>query len=479
MYKVAIIGAGVVGAMAARRLSAYDIEIVILEKEADVAMGQSKANSGIVHAGYDPMPGSLKALLNVKGSEMMEAVCQELGVSYRRNGTLIVAFEEGEFAELQNLYERGVENGVKGLKIIDGKDARKIEKNLSNKVKRALYAPTGAVVCPYELTIEAIANAMDNGTELLRNFEVTNIANRNDSFLIDAEDGRQVEAQYVINCAGVYSDKIASMIGDDSFEITPRSGEYILLDKETGDLTNATIFKTPDIMGKGVLVTRTVDGNILLGPTSIDRESKEDLKVTSEGIESIKKKSAFFFDNLPLDKAITQFTGLRAHGNTGDFIINSPVNGFINAAGIESPGLTSAPAIALAIEEKLIEGGFDEKLKENYNPITSKGKDFSKATNEEKMNLIKENPDYGHIVCRCEEVTVAEIREAIRREPGAVDVDGIKRRTRSGMGRCQGGFCVSQVVEILSEELNLSPEEITKKGANSKILIEKVKGGIV
>lgn len=477
MYKAAIIGAGVVGAMVARRLSAYDVSIALLEKEADVAMGQSKANSGIVHAGFDPRPGSLKALLNVEGNRMMEKTCEELGVGYRRNGALVVAFDRGDMENLKVLYERGKENGVEGLELLDGDQARKIEKNLSKSIKGALYAPTSGVVCPYELTIEAAGNAMDNGAELYRNFKVCAIRKEESAFVIEAEDGRRIKSEYVINCAGLYSDRIASMAGDNSFTITPRAGEYMLLDKEAGDLTGATIFKVPDHMGKGVLATRTVDGNILLGPTSVDKGDKEDRRVTAEGLASVKEKEMRFFDEVPFDKVITQFAGLRAHGDKGDFIINSPVKGFINAAGIESPGLTSAPAIAVKIEKMLLEEGLGAGLKENYNPCRSKRAVFSRCTPEEKDKLIKENPDYGQIVCRCEEVTRAEILEAIRMNPGAVDIDGVKRRTRSGMGRCQGGFCMPGVLEILAEELKKRPEEITKKGENSNILLGRIKGG--
>lgn len=477
MYKAVIIGAGVVGGMIARRLSAYDMSIAILEKEADVAMGQSKANSGIVHAGFDPKPGSLKAVLNVEGNRLMEKTCAELGVGYRKNGALVVAFSDDDMKNLGILYERGEENGVEGLKLLDGDQAREVEKNLSKSVKGALYTPTSGVVCPYELTIESVGNAMDNGAELYRNFKVCDIKKEARGFIIEAEDGRTVESEYVINCAGIYSDKIASMVGDNSFTVTPRAGEYMLLDKEAGDLTDATIFKVPDHMGKGVLATKTVDGNILLGPTSVDREDKEDCKVTAAGLAAVKEKEMRFFDEVPFDKVITQFTGLRAHGDKGDFIINSPVKGFVNAAGIESPGLTSAPAIAVKIEKMLLESGMNVSLKEDYNPCRKKRVVFSRCSPREKNQLIKENPDYGQIICRCEEVTKAEILDAIRTNPGAVDVDGIKRRTRSGMGRCQGGFCMPGVLEILAEELKKEPEEITKKGGDSKILFGRLKAG--
>ncbi len=477
MYDVAIIGAGIVGAMTARKLTSYDAKIVILEKEQDVAMGQSKANSGIVHAGFDPIPGSLKAKLNVKGNSMMEKTAEELGVKFRRNGSIIVAFSEEDVKILQKLYKRGIENGVPGLKIISGEEARRKEKNLSENVCAALYAPTGGVVCPYELTIEAVGNAMDNGADLIRQFCVAAIEKKKDYFVLKSSNGEEVKTRYVVNCAGVYSDRIAAMIGDESFSITPRAGEYMLLDKDAYELTEATIFKVPDKMGKGVLATRTVDGNILLGPTSVDREDKTDDSVTDKGLDTIKEKEMMFFNNIPFDKVITQFTGIRAHGDKGDFIIDSPVEGFINAAGIGSPGLTAAPAIAIEIENLLKHAGFDAIPNDDFNPCREKPPIFRDCTTEEKNILIQEEPSYGNIVCRCEQVTEAEIRQAIRRNPQALDIDGIKRRTRSGMGRCQGGFCMPQVLEILADELDKKPEEITKKGENSTVLYGKIKGG--
>lgn len=478
MYKAAVIGAGVIGGMIAARLSSYDMNIAIIEKEDDVAMGQSKANSGIVHGGFDPVPGSLKARLNVRGNELMEDVCKQFGVSFRRNGALVVAFDEKDEKNLQFLLERGIENGVKGLEILSGDEARKKEPNLSEAVRAALWAPTSGVVCPYELTIEAVGNAMDNGAELFRGFKVCGIETKpDDTYTIRAEDGRIIEAEYVINCAGLYSDEIAAMAGDNSFEIVPRAGEYMLLDKEAAYLTDSTIFKVPDEMGKGVLATRTVDGNILLGPTSVDRDDKGDLAVTAEGLASVKEREMRFFDAVPFDKVITQFTGLRAHGNKGDFIINMPKKNFVNAAGIESPGLTSAPAVAEMVENMLLKAGMNAPRKADYNPCRVHKKHFRSCTVEEKNELIKQDPNFGQIVCRCEEVTKGEILEAIRRAPGAVDVDGIKRRTRSGMGRCQGGFCLPVIVEILAEELGKDAADITKKGAGSQILFGRAKGG--
>lgn len=484
MYKIAIIGGGVVGGLIARTMSKYDGKLAILEKESDVAMGQSKANSGIVHAGYDPAVGSLKAKLNVRGSQMMEEVCRELDVKYRKNGTLVAGFDDDDMIRLKELLERGRRNGVEGLELIDGEAVRRMEKNLSKKIVGALYAPTGAVVCPYELTIHSIGNAMDNGAELFTEFEVVDIE-RTDSLKPDtgtcykliSADGRTIEAQYVVNCAGIHSDEIARMVDSRGVTITPRRGQYLLLDKEAGDLVNATVFRTPSKMGKGVLATKTVDGNILLGPTSEDIEEKEDKGVTAEGLASVTAREYEFFDFLPMDKVITQFTGLRAHGNTGDFIIESPQPGFINCVGIESPGLSASPAIAEMVEKMFVDAGAAGEIKADYEPEVRGIIRFKDLTSEEKNRLIGEEPAYGRIVCRCEEITEGEILEAIRRNPPARDIDGVKRRTRAGMGRCQGGFCMPSVAELLSEELGILFEEATKSGKGSEITFERTKTG--
>ena len=482
-FKIAIIGGGVVGGMLAYRMSKYQNSLVILEKENDVATGQSKANSGIVHAGYDPAPGSLKARLNVRGSEMMEETCRNLQVKYKKNGTLVVGYDENDMVALSKLLERGKANGVKNLQLIDGITVRKMEKNLSKEIVGALYAPTGAIVCPYELTIHSVGHAMDYGAELMTNFKVTGISENDENaeaafgYLITSEDGETIFAETVVNCAGLYSHEIAGMVCDHSFNIVPRKGEYHLLDKDAGDLITMTIFRTPTKMGKGVLAVKTVDGNILLGPTSEDIEDKDDKSVTAKGLSSITKKEEEFFENVPMNKVITQFAGLRAHGDKGDFIINFAGKNFINAAGIESPGLSSAPAIAEMIEEMLFStGSLCRDIKENWNPQRKKGINFKELTLEQKNQIIKDEPAYGRVICRCEEITEGEILAEIRRNPPARDVDGVKRRTRTGMGRCQGGFCMPSVVEILSKELGVQPEEISKKGKGSEILMGRTKG---
>lgn len=474
MYDVVIIGAGVVGGMIARNLSAYDLKICILEKENDVAMGATKANSAIVHAGFDAEAGSLKAKLNVRGSQLMEQTAKELGVKYRRNGSLVVGFHDEDRAKIEELYARGCQNGVKELRILEKEELKEIEPNLSDDVQVALYAPTGAIVCPYELTIAAVGNAMDNGVELKRNFEVSQINEKEGYFEVGSKEER-IETRYVVNAAGLYSDQIASMVGDDSFQIHPRKGEYILMDRECGQLLSHTIFRTPSKMGKGILVTPTVDGNLLAGPTSVDIQDKEDSSTSAQGFAKIMKEARENVTDIPFQQTITSFCGLRAAGTTGDFIIRSPKKGFWNVAGIESPGLSASPAIAEYVTELLKEQGLNLSRKEDYQPYRKPQHFFREASVEEKNEIIHANPSYGKIVCRCESVTEGEILQAIHTNPGARDLDGVKRRTRAQMGRCQGGFCGPQIVELLARELGIPFEEVTKDGKNSYINIGKTK----
>ncbi len=474
MYDAVIIGAGVVGAMTARALSAYDLKVLVLEKENDVAMGATKANSAIVHAGFDAKEGSLKARLNVRGSEMMEKVTAELGVKYKKNGSIVIGFSEEDKRTIEGLYERGLKNGVKELKILSKEELFKLEPNISKNAICALYAPTGAIVCPYELTVAAIGNAMDNGVELRLGFLVKAIEKASGGFIIKSEN-ESVKAKLVINAAGIYADEIAKMAGDNSFEITPRRGEYILLDKECGNLVSHTIFRTPSKMGKGILVSPTVDSNLLTGPTSCNIEDKEDTKTTAQGFARIIKEANENVEGVPYGKTITSFCGLRAVGSTGDFIINSPFPGFINAAGIESPGLSSSPAIAEMLAGMIKEQGVLLKEKKAFNPKRRPMHYFREASEEEKNEIIKKDPSFGRVICRCETVTEGEILEALRTNPKATDLDGVKRRTRAQMGRCQGGFCQPYITEIIARERNIPFESVTKRGGQSKITIGKTK----
>ena len=473
MYDVAIIGAGVVGAMCARTLAKYDVRVCLIEKENDVATGATRANSAIVHAGFDAKEGSLKAKFNVRGSEMMEQVCRELGVKYKNNGSLVIGFNAEDRQTLEELLARGNANGVKGLYIAEKEELAKLEPNLSDTVECALVAPTGAIVCPYELTIAAVGNAMDNGVDLERNFEVSAIEKTENGYRIFAGE-KAIEARFVINAAGLYSDKIAKMIGDDSFDVHPRKGEYILMDKACGSMLKNTIFRTPSKMGKGILVSPTVDGNLLAGPTSVDMEDKENTATSAEGFDKIIKEACENVKEMPFRRTITSFCGLRAVGSTGDFIIKAE-NGFVTLGGIESPGLTSAPAIGVYATELLAEQGLELKEKADYNPIREAMHHFREASMEEKNEIIKKDKSYGKIVCRCEGVTEGEILAAIRQNPKALDLDGVKRRTRAQMGRCQGGFCSPYIVELLAREHGMAYEQVTKSGRDSYINVGKTK----
>lgn len=473
MYDIVIIGAGIVGGMIARKLSEYRVNICIVDKENDVAMGATKANSAIVHAGFDAEEGTLKAKLNVRGSQMMKTVTEDLGVKYKQNGSLVIGFNETDRQTIKELLQRGIKNGVQDLEIIEGERLFALEPNLSKNVICALYAPTGAITCPYELTVAAVGNAMDNGVELKLNFEVTHIKRNDTCYTVSSADDK-IESKIVINAAGIYSDKIAGMIGDNSFDIHPRAGEYILLDKECGSLVSHTIFRTPTNRGKGILVSPTVDGNLLAGPTSVDNTDKDDKKTTSECLERIMSEAAENVDGIRFNQSITSFCGLRAAGSTGDFIINSPTTGFINVAGIESPGLTAAPAIAEYVLDMILEN-YEFEKKTDYNPIRKSMTHFRDADIEKKNLMIKENKSYGKIVCRCEGVTEGEIIDAIITNPKATDLDGIKRRTRAQMGRCQGGFCMPYVIQLLSDQLGIPYEKVTKHGGKSILNTEKTK----
>ncbi len=476
MFDVAVIGAGAVGSLVARELVKNSLSVIVLEKGSDVALGATRANSAIVHAGFDAKEGSLKARFNVEGARMMEEVCSLLGVKYKNNGSLVVGFDDEDKRTLEGLLERGEKNGVPGLLLIDREQILKLEPNIGDGVRYALYAPTGAIVCPYELCMAAMGNAMDNGAELKLDFEVTGISRVDSGYAVRSADGEQVNAKYVINCAGVYSDKIADMAGHGGFSVHARRGEYMLLDRECGSLVSHTVFRCPSALGKGILVTPTVDGNLLLGPTAEDIEEKDCTKTTSAGLAKIRKGASEQVRGINFSKVITSFSGLRSVGDTGDFIINES-NGFVNVAAIESPGLSSAPAIAKYVAELLSGAGADLLPRSDFVPTRKPAHWFSALSLEEKNEVIKEAPEFAHVICRCETVTEGEIIEAIRTAPRPRDLDGVKRRTRASMGRCQGGFCTPYIVELLARELNISPLEVTKCGGGSYINIGMTKGG--
>ena len=476
MFDVAVIGAGVVGGMIARALSRYNLSVVILERESDVAMGATRANSAIVHAGYDAKPGSLKAKLNVRGSEMMENVARELGVKYKRNGSLVVGFNDEDKATLAELVLRGETNGVKGVRLLETRDeVTALEPNIGENVTCALYAPSGAIVCPYELCMAAVGNAMDNGAELRLDFCVSDIERVDGGYSVKSKSGDAVLTRFIVNSAGLYSDDVAKMVGDDSFTVNPRRGEYLLLDREAGGIISSTIFRCPSKMGKGVLVTPTVDGNLLVGPTAEDIEDKEDTSTTAAGLSLVRSLASAQVSGINFGKVITSFTGLRSTGSTGDFIINTVGEGFVNCAGIESPGLSASPAIAEYVIELLRGLGLELSEKSDYKAVREPMHFYSELDIEGKNKVIAEHPEYAHIICRCEGISEGEILHAIRTNPKPRTLDGIKRRTRASMGRCQGGFCTPYIIELLAKELGIDYTEVTKSGKGSYITVGKTK----
>lgn len=469
-YDAVIIGGGVTGCAVARELSRYELKVCVVEKEEDVCSGTSKANSAIAHAGHDAVPGSLKAKFNVQGSQMMEALSEELDFDYVRNGSLVLCFSEEDLPALRELLEKGKKNGVQGLEIISGDEARRLEPNLTDAVVAALYAPTGGIVCPFGLTIALAENAADNGVEFKFLTEVNGIAREGDGYLLDTKNGA-IRTRYVINAAGLYADCFHNMVSETKLHITPRKGDYCLLDKEAGGHVSHTIFQLPGKLGKGVLVTPTVHGNLLTGPTAVDIEDKEGNATTAEELAFIMEKSSIGVKDVPFRQVITSFSGLRAHEDGDDFVIGEVQDapGFFDAAGIESPGLTSAPAIGVYLARLVAEkAGAAEKKewKRERKGIVR----LEKMSTEERAELIRRRPEYGTIICRCEGVSEGEIIDSIRRTPGAVSLDGVKRRVRQGMGRCQAGFCTPRTMEILSRELGITMEEVCKNAPGSNML---------
>jgi len=471
MYDVAIIGAGVIGSAVARELSKYNVNACVIEREEDVCCGTSKANSAIIHAGFDAKPGTLKAKLNVRGNEMMDQLSKDLDIPFKRNGSLVVRTKDQDPAGLVELLEKAKANGVPRVRILNREELIAMEPNLSDDVVEALHAPTGAIVCPFHMTIAFAENAYENGVEFFLNTKVENIEKIQDGYKISTNK-QVIEAKVVVNAAGVYSDVFNNMVSSRKLQVIARKGEYMLLDKAAGCHVNQTIFQLPSKMGKGVLVSPTVHGNLIVGPTACDIDDKEGTNTTQKYLDSIGPAAALSVKNVPLRQVITSFAGLRAHEVDGDFVIGEAegAEGFFNAAGVESPGLSSAPAIG-----ELLAGQIAEKLslskKDNFKATRKGILNPEKLTMEERNALIKEQPAYGNIICRCEMISEGEILDAIHRPLGARSLDGVKRRTRAGMGRCQSGFCSPRTMEILARELGVDMSEITKTGGDSKIIV--------
>ncbi len=463
-FDVAVIGAGVIGCAVARELSRRRARILVLERESDVCEGTSKANSAIIHGGFDALPGTLKAKYNVEGNAMMDRISEELDVPFKRIGALVVARSEEGDETVRELFGRGEKNGVKDLRILSGDEAREIEPGLSDDVTSALFCPSSGIVCPFELTLGFAENAVKNGVVFRLNSEVTAIGRDGDGFTLTAA-GTEYRARAVVNCAGVFAAKIREMIAEPDYTITPRRGEYLLLDKNAVGTVSHTVFGTPSKQGKGVLVTPTVHGNLMVGPTAEAVDDPEDTATTSAGIGKLKEQSALNVKNIPYKLVITSFAGLRATGDTGDFIIreDEKVKRYFEAAAIESPGLSSAPAIGVAVA-KTVGDALSLEENENFDPVRRGIPRLSHMSDAERAAYIEKDPDYGQIICRCEGVSEGEILDAIRRPLGATTLDGVKRRVRAGMGRCQSGFCSPRVIAILSRELGIPYGEVKKNG---------------
>ncbi len=576
MYDVAVIGGGVTGSAIARELSRYRVKACVIEREADLCEGTSKANSAIVHAGFDAKPGTYKAKMNVEGNRLMEELAKELDFPFQRNGSLVVCTKDQDETILKRLLEQGKKNGVPGLRIVDREELLSLEPNIADDVAKALYAPTGSIVCPFHLTYALAENASENGVDFFLDTEVKKLEKTVDGFRMEVAYGSKaaywegnqtdisagastagtegiaagdstgnanagtegisagdskgnanagtegiaaddstgnanartegiaagdlvgsataapegitatvsgrssrlpqgsgfLEAKIIVNAAGVYADVLNNMVSDKTMEIIPRRGQYMLLDKTAGRHVRHTIFQLPSKMGKGILVTPTIHGNLLVGPTAEEIENKEGVNTTAEGLSSLARRSALSVKNIPYRQVITSFAGLRAHDTEGDFIIGEAEDapGFFNAAGIESPGLSSAPAIGVYLA-KMVAKKLGLSEKESFKSVRKGILNPTMLSFDERNALIKEKPAYGQIICRCESISEGEILDAIHRPLGARTLDGVKRRTRAGMGRCQAGFCSPRVMEILERELSMNIFDIQKSGDDSRIVV--------
>jgi glycerol-3-phosphate dehydrogenase len=474
-FDVIIIGGGVTGCAVARELSRYHVNACLLEKEEDVCDGTSKANSAICHGGYDTEPGTLKSRFNREGNRRMAEVSKELDFPFKPIGSLVLCKSTEELPKLQALYEKGLTNGIDGLKILSQEEVAAMEPNITEKAVAALYAEKAGIVDPFLMTVAFAENAFTNGVQFRFNTKVMKIEKAEGGYRLETGSGEYF-AKAVVNAAGVYADVFHNMVSSRKIRITARKGEYCLLDRSDGNLVSHVIFELPNPMGKGVLITPTIHGNLMIGPTAVDVEDRESTNTTAAGMENVIDRAADNLKNLPRRDFITSFAGLRAHEDSDDFVIGEAegAENFFDCAGIESPGLTSAPAIGTAVSESI---ALKMNLSPNpdFNPVRKGILKPSELTAEERNELIAKEPSYGRIICRCESVSEGEILDAIRRPLGARSLDGVKRRVRAGMGRCQAGFCSPKTMAILNRELGMPMEEITKTGAGSEIVEGRTK----
>ena len=471
MYDLVIIGAGVIGCAIAQRMGEYSGKVLVIDKADDVSQGASKANSGIVHAGYDAKPGTEKARLNVKGAGMMQALCLRLGVPYGMPGAMVLGFQEEDRVALTALLQNAERNGVPGCRLIERSEILELEPHINPQVLLALLVPSSGLVSPYELTCALADSAGENGVEFMLDTAVTALFNQDGMWQVQTEKGA-FQSRAVINCAGTGAGVLHNQISSRKVNIIPRRGQYYLLDHTLPLKFRRTLFQVPTKMGKGVLVSPTTHGNLLLGPTAEDIPDAEDTATTGAGLSDVISKVRLTYPEVSLREVITTFSGIRAHETEGDFIIGAvegAMPGAFEAIGIESPGLSAAPAIGQEMGDWVAWYLQLEKNPEYVAP-TPLEKPFNGMNEAERRIAYENDPDYGRIVCRCEQVTEAEVRRAIRRPVGARSLDGVKLRTRAGMGRCQGGFCSARVMQILAEELGVGLNEVTKSGQGSWVL---------
>ena len=472
MYDVAIIGSGITGSACAYFLSKYKLKIAVLEKNNDVCCGTTKANSAIIHAGYDPNPETKMAKLNVRGSAMAKDICARLDVPYEQIGSLVVAFSEEEAKTVEKLFERGNANGVPDLKILNRKELKEAEPMISDEALCALYAPSAAIVNPWEYGLAMAETAVRNGTEILLESKVTSIKKENGVFKISAGE-KEIEAKYVINAAGVNCDDVHNMIAPPKFRVIPSAGEYYLLDKSEGKRARHVIFQCPNKDGKGVLVSPTVHGNLIVGPNA-DARDKDDTSTKTRCLDFVREKAVKSVPSINFRENIRNFTGVRAATEIDDFIIEFACEGFLDLAGIKSPGLSAAPAIAELAVKMLGESGLALEEKESFTDERTHLR-FKHLSDEEKNNAVKKNSAYGRVICRCETITEGEIIDALNSPIPPVSLDGIKRRAGTGMGRCQGGFCGPKVLEIMAKYKNEPFEAVLQDNTGSVILTGKTK----
>jgi len=482
-----VIGGGVVGSMIARWLSRYEASVLLIEKEADIGMGCSSANTAIVHAGYDPMPGSLKAKMNVRGNPMWDQLAGELNFAFERRGDYVVAIGDEEIPLVEKLMEQGKKNGVPGMIMLNGAEVRAREKNINPEVAGALWASTGGICDPFQVTVAAAENAVMNGVKVMLNTAFLGFITEGNRIIGVRTNHEDFLARWTINSAGMYSDDVMHKAGvRPEFLIKARRGEYFVFDRADIQIDNV-LFPVPSSKGKGILVTTTVHGNTVVGPTGTVIDDKEDSSTSTEGLQELADGAKKLIPGLNLKYAIATFSGLRPMGNAptktpglnynADYIIEIPedVQVFVNLGGIESPGLTSAPAIAEMVVDLLKDAGEPLVEKKDWDPIRPARPRFRDMTHKERQLLCEMDPRFGRVICRCENVTEGEIIAEVHAPIPAITYDAIKRRTWLGTGRCQGGFDMPRVVNILARELGISPTEVTKRGHGSEYLYRPTK----